>query len=117
MYGALAVGMAGHPVGLHADLPVVALAVYRASVLGSVGVGKGSSATLYDGRHERLEARSGLTTSKFVGAALVAVAPAAPALAEHLGRRIEEVFAPEWPARRRVYPLGGRPSRQCRRRS
>ena len=117
MYNALAVGVAGHLIGLHADPPVIALAVYRAGVLGSVGVGTGSSATLYDGRHERLEARSGLTTSKFVGAVLAAVAPAAPALAEHLGCHIEEVFAPEWPARRRVYPLGGRPSRQCRRRS
>ena len=40
-YGSPAVGMAGHPVGLRADLPVVAPAVYWTGVLGFVGVRKG----------------------------------------------------------------------------
>ena len=94
MYGSPAVGVAGHPVEFRADLPIVALAVYWASVLGSVGVRKGSSATLCGERRERLEARSVPTTLKLIGAVFVAVAPAAPALAEQFGRRIEGVFAP-----------------------
>ena len=54
MYGSRAVGVAGHPVEFRADLPIVALAVYRTGVLGSVGIRKGSSATLYGERRERL---------------------------------------------------------------
>ncbi|PSQ33175.1 hypothetical protein BRD05_09030 [Halobacteriales archaeon QS_9_70_65] len=94
MCDSLAVGVAGHPVGLRVDLPVVALAVYRTGVLGFVGVRKDSSATPYDERHERLEARSAPTTLR-LGAFSWRSRRPPPALAEHFDCRIEGVFAPE----------------------
>ncbi len=80
MYGLLAAGIVGHIAGLRAGAPVVALGVYWAGFLGFLAVWKGSPVTLYDERHEEMEARTATRTLGVVGAALILVAPATPAL-------------------------------------
>lgn len=81
MYGALGVGIVGYIAGLRAELPVIALGVYWAGFLGFIAVWKGSSVTLYDERHERMEARTAMTTVGVMAVVLISVAPATPALA------------------------------------
>jgi len=81
MYVALAVGIVGYIAGLRAELPAAALGVYWAGFLGFIAVWKGSSVTLYDERHERMEARTAMTTVGVMATVLIAVAPATPALA------------------------------------
>lgn len=80
MYAALAVGIVGYIAGLRAELPLVALGVYWAGFLGFVAVWKGSSVTIYDERHEELEAVAAKRTLSVVAAVLILVAPATPAL-------------------------------------
>lgn len=80
MYGALAVGIVGYLLALRIEQPVAGLAVYWAGFLGFVGVWKGSPVTLYDERHERIERRAAMRTVGIVGAALILVGPALPAL-------------------------------------
>jgi len=81
MYGCLAVGFVGYIVGLEAELPVAALAIYWAAFLGFLGVWKGSSVTLYDERHEAMERRAATRTLGVMAAVLILVGPALPALA------------------------------------
>ena len=80
MYGSLAVGFVGYIAGLRAKLPVVALGVYWVGFLGFLAVWKGSSVTLYDERHEAMEAKTATRTLSVAGAALILVAPTMPAL-------------------------------------
>ena len=80
MYGSLAVGFVGYIAGLRAELPVVALGIYWAAFLGFLAVWKGSPVTLYDERHEAMEAKTAKRTLSVAGAALILVAPAMPAL-------------------------------------
>ena len=80
MYGSLAVGFVGYIAGLRAELPVVALGVYWVGFLGFLAVWKGSSVTLYDERHQAMEAKTATWTLSVAGAALILVAPTMPAL-------------------------------------
>lgn len=80
MYGCLAVGIVGYLVGLRVEMPIAALAVYWAAFLGFLGIWKGSSVTIYDERHEAMERAAAMRTVGVVGAVLIAVGPALPAL-------------------------------------
>lgn len=80
MYGCLAVGIVGYLAGLRLELPIAALAVYWAGFLGFLGVLKGSSVTIYDERHETMERKAAIRTVGVVGAVLILVGPALPAL-------------------------------------
>lgn len=80
MYGSLAIGFVGYILGLRADLPLAALAVYWVGFLGFLGVWKGSSVTIYDERHVALERRAAKWTFTIVGAVLIVVGPALPAI-------------------------------------
>ncbi|MCY4731886.1 hypothetical protein KY092_15100 [Natronomonas gomsonensis] len=80
MYGFLAVGFVGYIAGLRVDAPLAALGIYWVGFLGFLGVWKGSSVTLYDERHEALEAEAMRTTFGVIGAVLILVGPALPAV-------------------------------------
>jgi uncharacterized membrane protein len=80
MYGFLAVGFIGYIVGLELEAPLVALGIYWVGFLGFLGVWKGSSVTLYDERHEALEAAAMKRTFGVIGAVLILAGPALPAL-------------------------------------
>lgn len=80
MYGFLAVGFVGYIVGLEMNAPLAALGIYWVGFLGFLGVWKGSSVTLYDERHDALEAEAMRATFGVVGAALILVGPALPAV-------------------------------------
>ena len=80
MYGFLAVGFVGYIAGLELNAPLAALGIYWVGFLGFLGVWKGSSVTLYDERHEALEARATKRTFGVVGAVLIFVGPALPAV-------------------------------------
>lgn len=82
MYGCLAVGFVGYIAGLEVEMPLAALAVYWAGFLGFLGVWKGSSVTLYDERHEAMEREAATRTIGVIGAVLILVGPALPALAD-----------------------------------
>ncbi|QLD90891.1 hypothetical protein HWV07_18305 [Natronomonas salina] len=80
MYGCLAVGIAGYLLGLQVEMPLAALAVYWAAFLGFLGIQRGSSVTIYDERHHALERKAAKRTIGVVGAVLILVGPALPAL-------------------------------------
>jgi uncharacterized membrane protein len=80
MYGFLAVGFIGYIVGLELEAPLAALGIYWVGFLGFLGVWKGSSVTLYDERHEALEAAAMKRTFGVIGAVLILAGPALPAL-------------------------------------
>lgn len=80
MYGCLAVGFVGYVLGLELDRPLAALAIYWAAFLGFLAVWKGSSVTLYDERHEAMEAAAAEKTIGVAGAILILGGPPLPAL-------------------------------------
>ncbi len=80
MYGSLGVGFVGYIGLLSYDAPVPALAVYWAAFLTFLAVGKLSPARIEDERDAAMERAASQRTVGVIGAVLIGIAPAIPAL-------------------------------------